>query len=810
MKYAPQILRPVVFFAGLFLALMGLSRIFRIAPDWQLWLIALVGAGIVEALIRLYRYESRAVNPRRAKTLVGLRLAALAVLGFLLIEPTWVREVKREIKREVVILIDDSASMSLVDDGEEKSRAQIAADTLSSSKMEEKLQKRLRVRTLHIARSVKKEGESTGEGWQDSTDLAAALDTVLEQVPPEELAGVVMLTDGRHNRPARVEDTARRFGILDAPIGMVAIGSEIAPRDASILSVNAPEAIHLGDRMRVAVETLFHGYKGETAKVVIFQGDQALETREVRIPQDIHREEIRFAQIPEGGGVNEYRVEISPLEGERFDNNNSWDFETSITDARTHVLMIEGHPRWEFRYLRNLFYGRDKSIHLQHVLLNPDRIANQANQANQTIAASADRPFGEAAATTLPENEAEWRKFDVIMIGDVEASAINAQQWEIISRCVNDRAAMLVMISGPRAMPHGLIYPTAQNLVPAEMDWGKRTYFQSGERPFRYGLTAEGLRHPITQQSSGESANSQVWSQFPEITWRHPVKSVKEGAEVLLTAISPENPGTTSGADSLGDALKALTERKQREAENALLITRQTGKGKVALLLTDRTWRLREGAGDVFHHRFWGNLVRWGAGPILRAGGEHVRLGTDQLTYTPDDKPKVTARLRNSDLTPVIDAEPKAEVLDAEGRIVATVPLRAVEGSEGLYQSTLANFRDAGRYQVRITGAEVDSLLARDAQAELQVGFRVIGSRGPIEMAETTLNLPLMQAIAELSGGKVVPPAEISELTNLFISEKEADFEIRETALWDNAWLFGLFALLLTGEWVLRRTSGLP
>ncbi|MBC7979289.1 MAG: hypothetical protein H7Y36_01855 [Armatimonadetes bacterium] len=802
-----QILRPVLFFCGLFLALYGLSRIVRIAPDWTLWIIALVGALIAEGLVRLYRYESGAVSPRRAKALVALRLIGLAILGFILIEPTWVRKVKREVEQEVIILLDDSASMGLVDEGEKKNRAEIGADALAKSNLEKELKGRLRVRTLHTARSVKVEGETAGEGWQDSTDLASALGTILEQVPPDELAGVIMLTDGRHNRPARVEDTARRYGILDAPIGIVALGSASPPKDASIISIKAPEAIHLGDRMRVNVETIFQGYRGQVAKVTLFQGGKSLETRDVRIPQDSHREEIRFAQLPEEGGVNEYHVEISGLEGERFADNNSWNFETSITDARTHVLIVEGYPRWEFRYLRNLFYGRDKSVHLQHVLLNPDRIANQNDAA---IPASADRPFGDAGATRLPVNESEWKKFDVIIIGDVEPAAINAPTWDIISRCVNDRAAMLVMVSGPRFMPHGLTSPSAQALVPAVMEWGKRTYFENSESPFRFGLTAEGLRHPVTQQSIGESANGQVWEQFPEITWRHPIKKIKDGAEVLLTAVSSESPSETRNSADLQNALKALGQRKQREADNALLVTRQTGKGKVALLLTDRTWRLREGAGDIFHHRFWGNLLQWGAGPTLRAGGKHARLGTDQLGYTPDDKPKIIARLRNSDLTPVTDAEPKAEVIDEDGKLVAKMPMTAVNGSEGLYEVTLDRFKNTGRYHIRIVGKGVKKLLGQDGVDELKTGFRVISSRGPIELAETTINLPLMQTIADLSGGKVVKPDQISELKNLFISDEEDVYEVRETSLWDNPWLFGLFALVLTGEWVMRRSGGLP
>ena len=65
-------------------------------------------------------------------------------------------------------------------------------------------------------------------------------------------------------------------------------------------------------------------------------------------------------------------MKIDPVEGELFPNNNEWDFDTAVSDDRTNVLIIDDRPRWEFRYLRNLFDSRDKSVHLQYVLLHPD------------------------------------------------------------------------------------------------------------------------------------------------------------------------------------------------------------------------------------------------------------------------------------------------------------------------------------------------------------------------------------------------------------------------------------------------------
>jgi hypothetical protein len=801
-----RFLRFPIVFLSIALLLFGASKIVRLSPDWPVWLVALVVAAVAELILFLYRYESGAISPRRAKWVVALRLAALGLLTWILIEPVWVRKVAKNLQRQVVVVLDDSASMHLKDDGMEQTRQQIGEAALAESKILEKLGEKLKVRTVRAARSVRTHQETASEGWSDATDLATALGTVLEQVPPDELAGVLMVTDGRHNRPERVEDIARRFGILDAPVGTIATGSAIPPRDASIVSVKAPEAIHLGDKMRVTVEAKFDGYKGQRAKVSLKRGDHLLEEREIPIPQDHHREEIRFAQVPEEGGVGDYKIEISGLEGERFPDNNAWEFETSITDARTHVLIVEGHPRWEFRYLRNLFYGRDKSVHLQYVLLHPDRIDGQQDD---DVAASASRPFGDAQATRLPESEAEWKKFDVIILGDIAPKAIDDKTWQTISRCVNERAALLVMAAGPRYMPHSIASEAGKSLVPAEMEWGNRTYFNTEGNPFSFELTSEGQRNPITQQSNSQTSNHQIWSGFPDINWRHPVASLKEGAEVLLTAALVADTRQVTGGANLENALDAIAQRREREAKAALLVTRQTGKGKVALLLTDRTWRLREGAGDLYHHRFWGNLVRWGAGPTLRSGGERARLGTDQLTYTPDDKIKLTARLRDDNLNPVDDDSLQADVFLDEKKIT-TVPLKPIENSNGLYEAELKSFDRSGRYEVSVRGGKAAALIRQDGIEKLTTKFRVVGSRGPIELAETTLNLPLLETIAQLSGGKVVLPHQAADLTSLFLTDKDERLEVRETSLWDTGWILALLAIVLSAEWITRRAGGLP
>ncbi len=339
---------PVVF--GASWGLMELLRkVLHLGTGWPLWTIALITALAVEFIIFLYRYEQSAVGRTKGNWLTALRLLALLALVWMLLQPVFSRKVNRELEQEVVVVLDDSASMDLVDPGATASRYDMAANAINESGLFDDLEGRVGVRFMRAARKALGEDEEEAEGWDQATDLANAMTTVLEQVPPDNLAGIVMMTDGRHNRPGRVEDVARRYGILDAPIGVVGIGSEESPRDAAILEVRSPDAIYLGDRLRVTTVVKFDGYRGRRAKVLLKKGEEIVQEQVISIPQDHHREEVRFNDVPETDGINAYTVELENLGEEFFDRNNSWQFETAITDARTNVLILDSHPRWEFR-----------------------------------------------------------------------------------------------------------------------------------------------------------------------------------------------------------------------------------------------------------------------------------------------------------------------------------------------------------------------------------------------------------------------------------------------------------------------------
>jgi hypothetical protein len=651
-------------------------------------------------------------------------------------------------------------------------------------------------------------GETTNVAsiaFRATSDLAGALESALKDVPPENLAGVLLLSDGRHNGPSGVEAVARRYGAQGVPIVTVAVGTVNPPRDAAVVGLRAPESIFLNDRVSVRADLKLDGLQGESVRVTLIGDGAVVEEKQVDIPESQFRTTLRFSHTPETDGIQRYRIEIETKENERFEQNNVWPFDVAVSDDRTNVLLIDYRPRWEFRYLRNLFYGRDKSVHLQNMLTNPDRLRQQ--QPADVVHASAGRRFGDSEANALPDGLDEWLKFDAIILGDVDANLLDADALEAIRYCVEERGALLVVIAGPHAMPHAHQAEILRDLLPATYTPSSAPVATAPEVAFRFTLTPEGRHHAIMQQSSSSSENQLIWEGIPPMHWRHPALEAKEGATVLAyaepIALAAE-PDTS--LDSAAARLEELVRRRQR---NALVVEQVYGRGHVLLLTSDRSWRLRYRVGDTYHHRFWGQILRWGTGENLRAGTDRVRLGTDMLTYTPQDPIRVMAKLIDPDSRPVNNATVTVFIYDDTHEVMRK-RLTHREASNGMYEETLAPFEKPGHYRLLLKSPDADRLLLESGVEEIATEFTVLATKTPVELAELSMDSDLLRHLSELSGGETVAINELHSLRQRFGPGSQRVQESKETSLWDT-WPFLLLLLgCVAAEWLMRRKAGLP
>ncbi len=687
-----------------------------------------------------------------------------------------------------------------------------------------------------------------------ATDFTTALESVLNDIPSEQLAGVLLLTDGIHNGDAAVEPVARQLGARGVHVSSVIVGSEAAPFDLAIADIAAPESVFLGDKVRVRGVLSASQAHGKEAKISLLLDGEKVDETTIPISEDAFRREFSLSHAPTNNGLARYELTIDNLPDERFPSNNTWKVDVAVSDDRTHVLLVDDYPRWDFRYLRNLFYARDKSVHLQYVLLHPDTIAG-VDVTNRPPAASASRPFGEAEAGTLPESAEEWRKFDVIILGDIGPDVLTPDMQEHLTECVIERGAMLVTIAGPRAMPHA--FPTNSPLATLlpfdyaasgagagkkgtenrEQESGgrgqpsdatmQRDFWQAPEKAFSIALTPAGRLHPVMQQSSSMSENEQLWKSLPKCHWRFPILSARPGAEIIAYAEPAETGDAVAEATTARNAAAQLEAERLRRERQAIIIAHNVGRGKVLALNTDESWRLRYRIGDVRHHRFWGQIIRWGLGERLRSGTAQLRIGTERMTYTPHEPVRLVARVLNPDFTPVTDATLRAAVRSADGgedrpssgdgqtasdgRMFGqphqTIDFTYVPDSQGLYEAFLPPFEEPGAYIVTLLDPERYS--GEEAGHEVSTMFFVASSRRPIEMANVSASRETVEALARWTGGRVVRPHEAADLGEDFGEGSRTVKEPVEIAIWCRPWLFLLLVALVVAEWVLRKMRGL-
>jgi len=649
-------------------------------------------------------------------------------------------------------------------------------------------------------------------GFRRETNLAAGLEDALARVPPEALAGVLLLSDGRHNAELPVEDAARQLRAQGSPVCAIPVGSRIGPRDASILQISSPQSIYLGDRLSIRADLKLDGLRGMQVTARLWSGEQLIEKKVIDVPENQYRTTVPFAHTPEEKGIFDYRITVDPIEGELFDNNNHWEFKAAVSDDRTNVLLVDSYPRWEFRYLRNLFYGRDKSIHLQYVLLHPDEI--RGHPGPERVFASATREFGEAEATHLPITEGEWRKFDAVIIGDVPPAAIDRETWRILRDSLSERGALVVFIAGPRFLPHAFTNSIARELFPIHYDPASIT--QSTPDEYRFTLTAAGAASPILRQSLSRTLNRQIWGSMPPLAWRIKPDAVKEGAEVLAYA-SPEPPAeaessgsaiVTGDPDEVQAALERLAHQKEFEEDNALLVTQRFGLGRIAMLNFDTTWRFRYGVGDTYHHRFWGQLMRWGSGVNLRSGGDFARIGTDQLSYSPYAPIKVTARILDRDRQPYTGSGVFV-ALYQDGRRLQRRPLSYREDSNGVFEGQLSPLAVEGNYRLVLEGEPAERAAMLSGLDTVETELRVATVRDSLEVSELTADHDFLAATASLSGGILAPLSDPHAVLPAFGAPRETLQERHDYQLWDTFPLLLLFLSLLTLEWIFRRGTGL-
>ncbi|CAL8980393.1 hypothetical protein RHODGE_RHODGE_01464 [Rhodoplanes serenus] len=476
-----------------------------LVPDAVLWAVA-VAAVVVAALLLVARTRG-----------AWVRAAALALLVLALANPSLTREDREPLSSVAVLVVDKSASQGFGDRAAQTEAARAA--------LTERLQRipGLELRTVEA-------GHADGE--TDGTRLFSALSAALADVPPERVAGAVMITDGRvHDVPA---DTSG-LGFA-APVHALVTGFP-GERDRRVVLTSAPRFGIVGQQQSVTFRVEDTGAPRGVAEVRISRDGETVERRTVRTGDAVR------VQVPiPHPGQNIVEIETSPLDGELTPLNNRAVVSIDGVRDKLRVLLVSGEPHAGERTWRNLLKS-DANVDLVHfTILRPPEKQDGT-------------PINELSLIAFPTRELFQQKiheFQLIIFDRyARQGVLPIIYFDNIARYVRDGGAVLVAAGPDYASNTSLWRTPLESILPAEPS-GRVT-----EQAFRAALTDLGKRHPVTRTLEGAKAEPPAWSRWFR----------------LVDARAGDGMTVMKGPD-----------------DKPLLVLAREGEGRVALLLSDHIW----------------------------------------------------------------------------------------------------------------------------------------------------------------------------------------------------------------------------
>lgn len=613
-------------------------------------------------------------------------------------------------------------------------------------------------------------------GPSASTNLSAVLSQLAGAAATSPVRLAILLTDGRHNDDAAQapQDVAAELG--DLPLYVVPIGNTQRVRDVSLHRAEAPSSVTQGDSAVIDVIVTAQDCDGETTAVVLRREGQEIDRKPVAFSGVRADYRLRFTVPAEELGWQEYVVDVESVADEASTANNFMPVSLEVVSDKIRVLLADGLGRWEYRYLNQLF-RREPHIECDELLFLP--------RVNGT-GALADRP-------QFPREAKDWSRYDIVILGDVNAQQLPAESQRSLDEYVRRHGGRLVLVAGREGMPASFEGGPLMELLPVE-----RSETLLEEQGHSIELTAEGRMHSALAIAAAGQDSEQAWRQTFE---RFPVYTLSEfcrpkaTAHTLLAAL-PNGAGAVTRDGKAG------------AVDYAMLSWQRVGAGRVAYLAAPETYRLRFRRGDRMHHRFWGQFLRWMTAADPGAGASMVSIETDRTRYMQGDAVDVTVWLKDATGRALANETIEAEAKAFDGA-ATTVKLTADPEVDGRYRGVLERL-PAGAYQIAPKGPTIDSIAAAAPQdaPPVQATITVQASDNP-EMRDTACNRPLLDQLARVTGGQVIPPTAIGEVIELATFTPEVTERVDREPLW-NRWSYLLIVSgCLITEWIVRKAKGL-
>ena len=733
-----------------------------VAPYRDIWpALVLLFAALAYLTIRSYRREGD-VRPRAKATLAIIRIIAIALIIIMILQPGFVISEKQTLHSYLVVLIDDSLSMSFSDrysdaQGEKLGKLLTPApldDKVSRSDIVRQLLARqgsalarlarehpliiMRFSTAH-AGAKDKAGDYTRElgamavvpsGKEDDksllppppglaealggltaqghvTDIGQAVYDALAHVQGRRLAGLVIISDGQitgesKHETDRLEGARNLAAERDVELYTICVGDPTPAKKLSLVSLRGPDRIRPGSGVEFTALVTHRGFSGQPVKVLLERraAGQGGNWTPAGVTATVSLKGTKKKDGSEANrGTQKVTLKITPEDSEKLPLGRFV--------FRVRIDRQEGEAETSSPVLVT-----DKRVHV--LLVSGDAgwefqyLRNYLLRTPETYRLSvwqqnADKEVNQAASTGMKLERLPDSLGKLIGTGGE-----NPQP-----------GYDLVILYDPKPGVEGFDEKFVKNLRTYVQVHGKGLCYIAGNKYTDHMLRKDELSVPMLAMlpvrisANTFSAVVRIENQRSE-PWQ--LRLTQDGLGHQLTRMGGPGEQTRQAwnllpgvfwthpvakAKPAARVLLENTNPSRRTIDNQpepVLATHSYGKGRVVYVGMDATWRWRCVDDAFYHRRFWGNMVEYMATSSARS----MVITTGGSRFTADKRitVEVEAYDPKNDYKP-LDAEVFILLMDrADGKDkTVEIKLDPVANKPGMFRATI-DAPPAGTYDL--------------------------------------------------------------------------------------------------------------
>jgi hypothetical protein len=707
------------------------------------------------------RYARLEAGPRRT-ILYLIRVTLVGLMLFVLLDPRLVTPASGSAEGELVVMLDDSASMTLPGaNGVSRREQMLTLFGPDAGTVTQALKDRFSIRYIRVgATSAAIQTDADVSEAAGTSAVERALRTVADKARPP--SAVILASDGGVKPTKAMRRELLRIRAAGVEFHTVHIPGDNTSVDVSIEQFRVPPRTYVNDRLKVRALVRHVGIGEGTLDVRLESGGLLVGVQKLPITAGQDVSSVEFEYEATETGYHDLVIQVAPDPRERVVINNQRNTGVEVVKRQLDVLHYEAEPRFEVKFARRAL-SADPLVNIVSVIRTAE------NKYYRLGVSTADQHLD-----GFPRRVEDLFDYEMVIIGSVGRDDLDAEQSAVLRDFVTRRGGGVLFLGGRRALAEGGLAQTSiADILPVRLG--------PAERGFRQRLnvmpSAHAQTHPLALLAAGTSTST-PFADMPALTVINPLRTPRPGATVLFSAQTLQ-----------GDPNPLI-----------MFAHHRVGRGTVAVMPVRDLWRWQMHSSvpleDQTHELAWQRLVRWLAG----AAPPRLQAHLSERRVSPGERITVEVQAFDASYQPARQARFDTTRVTADGRKL-DLEMEWQQVSPGLYEAT---FRVA---EVGVSSIKIEMSDELGQAQMVRAHFEVSGMG--TEFDTTAANAVPLHALSQLMDGSASSADTAEQVLGQLSLRRTTSTTLERLPLWNAPALSLAVLLAMCLAWALRRRWGL-